>query len=433
MATNTYEALDTKTLSSAAASITFTSIPQTYTDLVIVCNGSPASGASGIITINGDTSGSYSHIFLTGYSGGVASGKTVDVTPSNCFLGGNIIGIGNDSVWQLHFMNYSNTTTNKTVLSRLANSVGNDASVLLYRNTAAITSITIQPQNSINWNSGATFTMYGIAREGAAATTAKATGGTITYGVDYTYHVFTSGGTFTPSQALSCDYLVVAGGGGGGSGAGSLDNGGGGGAGGYRTAYAQAFASGTGYTVTVGSGGAANANGVNSSVIGGAISFSATGGGRGSQYASTPGNGGSGGGSSNTNAAFGTGNAGSYAPLEGNSGSAFQGYWAGGGGGASQPGTPNGGGGDGIYTTLGPIPQYYAGGGGGGFNSFADRKGLPGLGGGGNGADYAGQWFGVAQAGTANTGGGGGGGASQGASIPGGAGGSGIVIIRYAS
>ena len=39
-----------------------------------------------------------------------------------------------------------------------------------------------------------------------------ATGGTIVRSNNYTYHTFTSSGTFSPSATLSCDYLVIAGG-----------------------------------------------------------------------------------------------------------------------------------------------------------------------------------------------------------------------------
>jgi hypothetical protein len=427
MATNTYEALITTAVTSAVSSVNFSLSGITgYTDLVLVFAGSVATLDNNNITFNGDTAGNYSVTRITGSSSAAGSSRGSNLSAIQC---GEIATIQSNDIIQIQ--NYSSNAMNKTVIHRSNNtSQFLKESIGVWRNTAPITSITVT--NGGIFSVGSTFTIYGIASEGEVVTTAKATGGTITYGPEYTYHVFTSGGTFTPSQALSCDYLVVAGGGGGGSGVGSANNGGGGGAGGYRLAYAQTFASGTGYTVAIGSGGAADANGVNSSIIGGAISFASTGGGKGGLNSSV-GNGGSGGGSSNTSAPVGTGNAGSYTPIEGNNGSTFQSYWAGGGGGAAYPGTFNGGGGDGYYTTLGPIPQYYAGGGGGGFNSYADRKGLPGLGGGGNGADYGGQWFGVAQPGTANTGGGGGGGASQGASIPGAAGGSGIVIIRYAS
>jgi len=46
----------------------------------------------------------------------------------------------------------------------------------------------------------------------------KATGGEITFAGGYTIHTFTSSGTFTANEALTIDYLIVAGGGGGGGG-----------------------------------------------------------------------------------------------------------------------------------------------------------------------------------------------------------------------
>jgi hypothetical protein len=53
--------------------------------------------------------------------------------------------------------------------------------------------------------------LYGIKAQ-VTPGTAKATGGTITYDQSgNVIHTFTSSGTFTPSEALSCDYLVVAG------------------------------------------------------------------------------------------------------------------------------------------------------------------------------------------------------------------------------
>jgi hypothetical protein len=63
----------------------------------------------------------------------------------------------------LHINNYSNSTTYKTVLAR-GNAATNlvEAFVGLWRNTNAITSISIICQNSKNFGSGSTFTLYGI-------------------------------------------------------------------------------------------------------------------------------------------------------------------------------------------------------------------------------------------------------------------------------
>ena len=76
MATNTYVALDTQILSSAAASVTFSSISQAYTDLILVTAGTGTTGGVGWLTFNGDspTSGSnYSNTTVYGDGSTAAS------------------------------------------------------------------------------------------------------------------------------------------------------------------------------------------------------------------------------------------------------------------------------------------------------------------------------------------------------------------------
>jgi hypothetical protein len=60
-------------------------------------------------------------------------------------------------------MNYSNTTTNKTILSRINNAENSTvARVTLWRNTAAISTIFLTEGNGANFIAGSTFTLYGI-------------------------------------------------------------------------------------------------------------------------------------------------------------------------------------------------------------------------------------------------------------------------------
>jgi len=59
-------------------------------------------------------------------------------------------------------MNYSNTTTNKTVIGRHNGASGPVASVGLWRNTAAINSIRISNSSAVNFTIGSTFSLYGI-------------------------------------------------------------------------------------------------------------------------------------------------------------------------------------------------------------------------------------------------------------------------------
>jgi uncharacterized protein (DUF1810 family) len=298
----------------------------------------------------------------------------------------------------------------------------------------------------------------------------QATGGTIqTYssgGKFYKSHTFTSVGnnTFTVTQLSNdstknvLDYLIIGGGGGGGS----WYYGGGGGAGGYLTTLTptpgnttpkpKITPSLTNYTITVGGGGAQNQNGQNSSAFG----QTAIGGGRGGQDNTNGGgqagfSGGSGGGGS-TGWGYTTNNAGGSAT----SGQGFNGgtgtLHAGGGGGAGQAGrngiqdATKGVGGDGLPSKIRTgVDEYRAGGGAGSIDANYPPSGSPtrvqgGLGGGGYSAgstSTSGGWNRTprtsAAPGQLNTGSGGGAGLHNAHSefTSGGAGGSGIVIIRY--
>ena len=161
MATNTYVALATQTLSSAAASVTFSSIPQGYTDLVIVATGTATAGnINANLRFNGDSGSNYSDTYVSGTGASAASARHSNQT----FMYLQGYGWwdqtqGNDIV---HIMNYSNTTTYKTVLSRADfSNNGVSAAVGLWRSTAAITSIEFRADSS-TFTAGSTFSLYGI-------------------------------------------------------------------------------------------------------------------------------------------------------------------------------------------------------------------------------------------------------------------------------
>ena len=262
----------------------------------------------------------------------------------------------------------------------------------------------------------------------------SATGGTITNTSGYRVHTFTSSGTFVPvsgSPTTSVEYLIIAGGGGG------QQVYGGGGAGGYRTSTASASVQ--NYTVTVGAGAAASgpgqssgsgSNGNNSVAL--SITSIGGGGGGGSANGNTGGSGGGGGAWANSY------NGGAGTSGQGNAGGDVNNtnYGAGAGGGAGAVGgdgnTVSGGaGGAGLASSITGTSVYRSGGGGGGaYTNVSTNNALAvgGVGGGGRG----GLRFGDGVSGTANTGGGGGGGNRYNTNVSGGAGGSGIVIIRYA-
>jgi hypothetical protein len=435
MAVSTYNAIASVTLSSAQNQVTFNNIPQIYTDLVLVANLANSTGAGDVyLRFNGDSGTHYSKTQM--YGTGTVAGSN-NQSNYHSFAGfaylsttiGTAIG---------HIMNYSNSTTYKTVLVRSNDSAGLVmANVGLWRNTSAITSITVGPAAN-NFIAGSTFTLYGI-----GANQLKATGGDIIVSDgSYWYHAFKTSGTFTPLSTLSCDVLVVGGGGGGGK-----DAGGGGGAGGVFYATAQSIAS--AQSVVVGGGGlgstttaSAGANGTNSTF--GSLTAGVGGGGGATQGGS---NGGSGGGAGRGQGAAGTstqtGTGGTGYGFAGGSSTGTGNAGAGGGGAGAvgtsiSSGTQGKAGGVGLNTwsqwisTIGltmysPHNGYIAGGGGGGGNSDTGANG--GYGGGGAGGTGS---LVYAVPGVPNTGGGGGGSSGGAGGRVGASGGSGLVIVRYA-
>lgn len=160
----TYEPIATTTLSSAAASYTFSSISGSYTDLVLICNATAATIDNLVINYNGDTASNYSWTTLGG--NGTAASTTRGTStnlPYIQYQGG--VNTTPNFV-QVNIMNYSNATTYKTAICSgshdLNGSGGVDATVVLWRSTAAITSVTILTRGGVNLATGSRFTLYGI-------------------------------------------------------------------------------------------------------------------------------------------------------------------------------------------------------------------------------------------------------------------------------
>ena len=165
----TYEPIATNTLGSAATDITFSSIPSTYTDLVLVTAtfGSRAANADSLaIRFNSDTGSNYSYTYIIGDANGAASGRASSQTNIWCgnFSSNNV---ANPSPIIIQIQNYANTTTFKTVLARQNAIAGGGytstgINVGLWRSTTAINSITVRSETGSNFSAGSTFTLYGI-------------------------------------------------------------------------------------------------------------------------------------------------------------------------------------------------------------------------------------------------------------------------------
>jgi hypothetical protein len=162
----TYTPIATNTLTSASATVSFTSISQTYTDLVLVVQCGNSANAQSNIAVrvgNGsyDSGSNYSRTIIYGDGSSAISARTTNDTYLPIAAGAannTVVGVNN-----IHFMNYSNTTTNKTFLSRGdQTSLYTVATVGLWRSTAAINQIQLLLATGGNFVAGSTFTLYGI-------------------------------------------------------------------------------------------------------------------------------------------------------------------------------------------------------------------------------------------------------------------------------
>jgi len=443
-----YTLLETVTVgSSGASSIEFDPIEGVDgADLKVLI--SARSNASGIATeyrfqFNGDTSSVY---HTTGIAGDGSTLNRRGVGPTS-FLenlslqknGATANTFGNAELYISNFSSAQDTYATFMAVSENNATEAYQGVANFYRDVAeAITSIKIYATvgDFVEYTTASLYLVTNADATGATGSFVlppKATGGTITNVDGYWIHTFTSSGTFTPTESLTCDYLVIAGGGGGGG-----SQGGGGGAGGYRTSFGTSGGgagaetalslSATGYTVTVGAGGTAGGGGSGGTGVSSVFSTITSSGGGGGSTDADGGNGASGGGGS----AQGTSYEGGFPSTgQGFAGGAGSNPNGGGGGGAGEAGNTDGQrhGGDGVSSSISGTAVIRAGGGGGGSNGGAPGPGGDGGGGQGTSNNSAGS------AGTVNTGGGGGAGGST-AGVgngTGAAGGSGIVIVRYAA
>jgi len=158
----TYEPIASTTLSSATNLITFSSIPQTYTDLRIVwVFKSVSSGNYPFLRFNNVIESTFSYTTL--YGTGSAAGSQKSSNNNGAYLVSYAAASTTD--WQMETIDiFSYTSSNyKTILNRYSGSSNFvSAGVNLWRNTSAITSINIQFDSEGNMPVGTTATLFGI-------------------------------------------------------------------------------------------------------------------------------------------------------------------------------------------------------------------------------------------------------------------------------
>ena len=153
---STMTPIATNTLTATGTTVTFSSVPQTYTDLTLIIAGNVGTLDNNNISFNGDSGGNYSVTRMYGNGSAAGSNRGSNLTAIQC---GEIATSQSNDIIQI--LNYSNATTYKTLVHRSNNtSQFLKTSVGLWRNTAAITSVTIYCGGI--YQIGTSFTLYGI-------------------------------------------------------------------------------------------------------------------------------------------------------------------------------------------------------------------------------------------------------------------------------
>lgn len=166
MALQSTTALATITLQAASAQITFSGIPSSFRDLVVVLNGTPADTAYPVhaLRFNGDTGNNYAYVGMTGNGSTASAGNNNSLAYASL---GQAYGIGPATSSNFstiaHIMDYSATDKRKTVLVR--NNVpgtGVEAQAVRWANTAAITAIEVITSSGAGFAAGTTIGLYGV-------------------------------------------------------------------------------------------------------------------------------------------------------------------------------------------------------------------------------------------------------------------------------
>jgi hypothetical protein len=162
MPTATYDLISTTTLAASASEVVFSSLPQTFRDLVLVVNVVGSTGSGFYIQFNGDTGNNYSYTYAFGSGSSVVADIQSNI--DSVRMGNLTTGVGTHLV---NIMDYSATDKHKLAFVRSGSpsgsgSVGTWIYLNRWASTSAMTSIRVFPVGA-TMNSGATLSIYGIA------------------------------------------------------------------------------------------------------------------------------------------------------------------------------------------------------------------------------------------------------------------------------
>jgi hypothetical protein len=165
----TYEPIATTTLSSNSSTVTFSSIPQTYTDLQLICNFKSDTTASHRLQFNSDATGNYANVILAS-NGSNGNAYSVASDSTGVRWASQITGVDASipSMAIIDIFNYTNVSREKGILVQGAGSYYTsgggyaDISTALWNSASAITTLAFKFAVSALYSTGSTFTLFGI-------------------------------------------------------------------------------------------------------------------------------------------------------------------------------------------------------------------------------------------------------------------------------
>jgi hypothetical protein len=160
-----FESIQTVTLGSAQSSISFSSIPSTYTHLQIrLLAATSIADRYFKMQYNSDTGSNYNYHYLTGSGTAASAGAVTSSAWVTAGFGPNSISFFGASV--VDILDYKDTNkfkTNRNLEGADMNGAGGYVGISsgCWRSTAAISSITLTPSSG-NFNQYSSFALYGI-------------------------------------------------------------------------------------------------------------------------------------------------------------------------------------------------------------------------------------------------------------------------------
>ena len=160
----TYEPIATTTLGSANGTITFSSIPQTYTDLKLIFIPQYGSVADVGLRFNGVSTNSYYKTYVQGVGATAESGSAS--SQSAIYIQNYGIGSGNYLMYTADIFSYTVALPSRQIIySYMENKTGSGAvgsGVGMYSSNAAITSLSLVALPTATFGAGSIATLYGI-------------------------------------------------------------------------------------------------------------------------------------------------------------------------------------------------------------------------------------------------------------------------------